>query len=77
LIRKKVDYITQDSSKPYFNNSLKKLALDNQENASILCGYIKAEQTEINIKESTKVGKIKVLIWLPNYFETSCFVAQI
>jgi integrase len=32
-----------------------------EENASIICDYIIAEQNEINIKESTKEGKIKVL----------------
>ena len=29
---------------------------------SIICDYIIAEQNEINIKESTKEGKIKVLL---------------
>jgi hypothetical protein len=28
-----------------------------------------AEQTQMNIKKSTKEGKIKVLVWLTNYFE--------
>src|SRR5207253_5107646 len=37
------------------------------ENASVIYDYILAEQTDINIKESTKEGKIKVLIWLSNY----------
>src|SRR6476659_9603671 len=39
----------------------------------IICNYILTEQTEINIKNSTKEGKIKVLVWLSNYFndETS------
>ena len=37
--------------------NIKKLALNNPENASIICEYIKAEQNEINIKESTKKGK--------------------
>ena len=73
VLERKVDYITQGSSKPYFNNALKKLALDNLENASIICDYITAEQTEINIKESTKEGKIKVLIWLSNYFRDKSF----
>lgn len=73
VLERKIDYITQGGSKPYFNNALKKLALDNQENASIICDYIIAEQTEINIKESTKEGKIKVLIWLSNYFRNKSF----
>ena len=33
----------------------------------IICDYIIAEQTEINIKQSTKEGKIKILIWLSNF----------
>jgi hypothetical protein len=33
-----------------------------------ICDYILAEQTQMNIKESTKEAKIKVLIWLSKYF---------
>ena len=45
--------------KSYIKNSLDKL-LDNYiENTEIICKYITAEQNEINIKESTKEGKIK------------------
>ena len=33
-----------------------------EENALIICDYIIAEQNEINLKESTKEGKIKVLV---------------
>ena len=46
---------------------MKRLSIANPENASVICDYILAEQTDINIKESTKEGKIKVLIWLSNY----------
>jgi hypothetical protein len=31
------------------------------ENAKIICNYIIAEQNEINIKKSTKEGKIRFL----------------
>lgn len=48
--------------KPYIKNSLDKLLENNIENGEIICNYIIAEQNEINIKESTKEGKIKVLI---------------
>ena len=41
----------------------------NTENANILCDYIIAEQTEINIKNSTKESRIKVLVWLSKFFE--------
>jgi len=65
---KKIDSITEHNSKPYFRQALKKLCKDNPGNANTICDYILAEQTDINIKESTKEGKIKVLIWLSNYF---------
>jgi hypothetical protein len=45
------------------------LSKKNIENARTICNYIIAEQTEINIKDSTKEGKIKILIWLSNHFQ--------
>ena len=39
------------------------------ENARTMCNYIIAEQTEINIKDSTKESKIKILVWLSNHFQ--------
>ena len=45
------------------------LAKENIENANTICDYIIAEETEINIKNSTKEGRIKVLVWLSNYHE--------
>jgi integrase len=68
-IEQRIDSITISLSRPYFGKILKKLALKNKENATILCDYIQAEQTEFNIKDSTKEGKIKVLVWLSNFFE--------
>jgi hypothetical protein len=41
--------------------SLDKLLEKSVENTEIICKYIIAEQNEINIKESTKEGKIKVI----------------
>ncbi len=38
-------------------------------NTEIICKYIIAEQNEINIKESTKEGKIKVLIDLIKFLD--------
>ena len=67
----KIESITQYNSKPYFRQALKRLAAVNMENASVVCDYILAEQAEINIKESTKEGKIKMLIWLSNYLAKS------
>ena len=39
----------------------------------MICDYILAEQIEMNIKESTKEGKIKVLIWLSKYLANKTF----
>jgi integrase len=63
----KIDLITRDASKPYFNKCLKRLSQTNHINAQTICDYIIAEQTEINIKRSTAEGKIKVLVWLSNF----------
>ncbi|HET7389740.1 MAG TPA: hypothetical protein VFJ51_02870, partial [Nitrososphaeraceae archaeon] len=52
---------------------MKRLATFNPENANVICDYILAEQTDINIKESTKEGKIRVLIWLSNYLANKSF----
>jgi hypothetical protein len=49
------------------------LAKENLENAIIICHYIAAEQIEINIKESTKEGKIKCLIWLSSFCSHKSF----
>ena len=68
-LNKKIDYVTQYNSKAYYRSALKKTLVVNPENANTICDYIMAEQTQMNIKESTKEGKIKVLIWLSNYFE--------
>jgi hypothetical protein len=72
-LQTKIDSITQYNSKPYFRQALKRLAALNADNANVICDYILAEQTDINIKESTKEGKIKVLIWLSNYLANKPF----
>jgi hypothetical protein len=64
-----VDQITIGLSKPYFHNILYKLWEKNQENANTICKHILTEQTEFNIKNSTKEGKIKILVWLSNFFD--------
>ncbi|HEU5462179.1 MAG TPA: hypothetical protein VFU79_07905 [Nitrososphaeraceae archaeon] len=51
---RKINFITKGCSKLYFNKILKKLVEKNSENANIICDYIIIEQTEINIKDSTK-----------------------
>jgi hypothetical protein len=63
----RIDSITKTCSKLYFNKILKRLAEENQENASIICNYITAEETELNIKNSTKESRLKVLVWLSNF----------
>ena len=66
---KKIESITKSLRKQYFRNSLINLSKKNIENARTIYNYIIAEQTEINIKDSTKEGKIKILIWLSNHFK--------
>ena len=66
-LQEDIDTITKSLSRPYFRTALKRLAIDNPQNASLICYYILDEQTEINLKESTKEGKIKVLVWLSNF----------
>ena len=66
-LERKIDSITEGLSGPYFNKILKELAKKNLENAIIICDYIIAEQIEINIQNSTKETKIKILRWLTNH----------
>ena len=72
-LEKKINAITQYNSKPYYREALKRLAAVNPGNANVICDYIIAEQIDLNIKESTKEGKIKVLIWLSNYLVNKSF----
>jgi hypothetical protein len=67
-LERKIDSITNGLSRPYFNKILKELAKKNLENAIIISDYIIAEQIEINIQNSTKESKIKVLTWLSNHY---------
>jgi integrase len=63
-LKSKVHSITYDCSKPYFQRALERMIETNPENCNTICEYILAEQSEINLKDSTKEGKIKVLMWL-------------
>ena len=65
---RKIDSITKSLSRPYFNKILKELYKRNIENSKTICDYIIAEQIEINIQNSTKESKIKILTWLSNDF---------
>jgi len=53
--------------------ALNSLLDKSEENASTICDYIIAEQNEINIKESTKEGKIKVLADMLKYLNHKKF----
>ncbi len=55
--------------KPYISKRLNELVQTNPLNVKIICDYITAEQNELNIKESTKETKIKILIHLSKFFE--------
>ena len=63
LLDKKIESITK-SCKPFIRKLLKDLSNNNPENANVICDYILAEQIEFNIKDSTKIGKIKALVYL-------------
>ncbi len=69
LVRK-IESITKSLRKQYFKNSLLNLLKRNIENTRIICNYIIAEQTEINLKDSTKEGKIKILVCYQTTFKT-------
>lgn len=68
-LEKKIDYITQSFPQNFLKNKLKNLARKNPDNANVICDYIIVEQTEFNIKDSTKKGKIKALVYLSNYLQ--------
>jgi hypothetical protein len=68
-IFKRIDTLTKSCTKQYFNKILTKLACENSENANTICDYITAEETEINIQNSTKEGRIKILVWLSKYHD--------
>ena len=61
------------NQKQYVERTPNSLLDKSEENASIVYDYIIAEQTELNIKDSTKEGKIKILIWLSNFHENTSF----
>ena len=63
ILEKKIESITR-SCKPFIGKMLNDLSNKNPENADIICDYIIAEQIEFNIKDSTKIGKIKALVYL-------------
>ena len=67
IIVQKVDSITR-LQRPYIKKILRNLALTNPTNAYLISEYIINEETQFNIKESTKEGKIKTLVWLSAYF---------
>ncbi len=50
------------NQKQFVEKMLNNLLEKSKENVLIICDYIIAEQNEINIKESTKEGKIKVIV---------------
>jgi integrase len=72
-LERKIDSITKTLSRPYFNKILKDLIESNPINAKTIVDYILTEQTEINIKDSTKESKIKILVWLSNFHNNKSF----
>jgi integrase len=71
-LQEKIRLITM-YQRPYIANSLKNMAHKSSYNVKVICEYIMAEQNEINIKESTKEGKIKCLVRLSSYLNHKSF----
>jgi integrase len=71
-LERMINSITQYQRR-YVANLLRKMVQRNSYNANVICEYIIAEQNEINIKESTKEGKIKCLIGLSTYLNHKSF----
>jgi integrase len=67
ILIQKVDSITR-LQRPYIKRILTDLSLAKPGNANLICEYIIDEETQFNIKESTKEGKIKTLVWLSASF---------
>jgi hypothetical protein len=68
-LEKKIEIVTQSFSQNFLKNKLKNVAQKNLCNANVICDYIMVEQTEFNIKDSTKKGKIKARVYLSNYLQ--------
>jgi integrase len=56
------------TQRPYIKNLLRHLVQEHPRNTNFICEYILSEQTRFNIKDSTKEGKIKTLVWLSSHF---------
>src|SRR5688500_15709983 len=68
----KINSITKYQTQ-YIKKVLTELSKKNSENANIICNFIISEQNEINIKESTKEWKIKILVLLSKYLNNKSF----
>ncbi len=75
-LNKKIGFVSQYQD-VYIKKRLFRLAAESPENTEIICDYITAEQTEINIKESTKEGKIKCLVWLSSFHNHKSYRSMI
>ena len=71
-LNKKIVLITT-FQRPYIQKILPELSERNPVNAEAICDYILSEQISFNIKESTKEGKIKILVWLSEFLEDKPF----
>jgi len=59
--------------RPYIRTIFKELSRASPENVGILSNFLIAEQTEMNISDSTKEWKIKVLVWLSRHLAHKSF----
>jgi hypothetical protein len=74
IIKEKVLSICK-CQKHYVQKLINALLEKSEENALIICDYIIAEQNEINLRESTKEGKIKVLVDLLKFLNYKNLIA--
>ncbi|MDQ4101463.1 MAG: hypothetical protein M3115_04675 [Thermoproteota archaeon] len=66
-----IDSITQGMSRKAINTRLKMLYRISPSNTSTICEHILSEQTERNIKTSTAENKVKALLWLTRFLNSS------
>jgi hypothetical protein len=74
IIKEKVFSICKNQ-KQFIEKMLMYTLDKTEENALIICDYIIAEQNEINLRESTKEGKIKVLVDLLKFLNYKNLIA--
>ncbi len=71
-LEKKIDSLTAGAL-AYYNSIFKQLALANPGNADILSEFLTAENTEQNIKLTTRLAHIKIICWFNRHSDYENF----